>query len=65
MSIRSVGVRRTQGDVEEPAPSEQPLIPDSVAVAAGRGLDPPKKRTFRSKLATSLVFATMFAPGPR
>ena len=42
---------------------EQPLIPDSVAVAAGRGLDPPKQRTFRRKLATSLVFATIFCCG--
>jgi cell wall-associated NlpC family hydrolase len=48
--------------VDEPV-EEQPLIPDSVAVAAGRGLDPPKQRTFRRKLATSLVFATIFCCG--
>jgi cell wall-associated NlpC family hydrolase len=50
--------------VEEPElAEEQPLISDRLAVAAGRGLDPPKKRTFRSKLATSLVFATIFCAG--
>ncbi len=54
------GERRSA--VDEPV-EEQPLIPDSVAVAAGRGLDPPKRQRFRSKLATSLVFATVFFAG--
>ena len=54
------GERR--GAVEEPV-ERQPLIPDSLAVAAGRGLDPPKKRTRRSKFAASLVFATVFCAG--
>jgi peptidoglycan DL-endopeptidase CwlO len=40
------------------------LIPDDVAVAAGRGLDPPRtRRPFHSRLATSLVLATLFCAG--
>jgi len=54
------GERKSSAD--EPV-EERPLIPDSVAVASGRGLDPPKKRSFRRKLATSLVFATIFCAG--
>jgi len=53
------GRKNTVGEPLE----EQPLIPDRVAVASGRGLDPPKKRSFRRKLATSLVFATIFCAG--
>ena len=56
----AVGERRPVDDAAE----EKPLIPDDVAVAAARGLDPPRsRRPFRSRLATSLVFATIFCAG--
>src|SRR5437867_504384 len=49
--------------VDEPV-EEKPLIPDDIALAAARGLDPPRsRRPFRSRLATSLVFATIFCAG--
>jgi cell wall-associated NlpC family hydrolase len=51
------GGRRDDDPIEH-----QPLIPD--AVAAARGLDPPRgRRSFRSRLAASLVFATIFCAG--
>jgi cell wall-associated NlpC family hydrolase len=62
VSIAAWAFGERKSAVDEPV-EEQPLIPDSVAVAAGRGLDPPKQRTFRRKLATSLVFATIFCAG--
>jgi outer membrane biosynthesis protein TonB len=56
----AVGERRHVDDAVE----EKPLIPDDVALAAARGLDPPRsRRPFRSRLATSLVFATIFCAG--
>src|SRR5439155_978053 len=49
--------------VDEPV-EEKPLIPDDIALAAARGLDPPRsRRPFRSRLAASLVFATIFCAG--
>ena len=62
VSVAAWAFGERKSAVAEPV-EEQPLIPDSVAVAAGRGLDPPKQRTFRRKLATSLVFATIFCCG--
>ena len=62
MSIAAWVFGERKSAVDAPI-EEQPLIPDRVAVAAGRGLDPPKKRSFRRKLATSLVFATIFCAG--
>src|SRR5438034_10954721 len=49
--------------VDEPV-EEKPLIPDDIALAAARGLDPPRsRRPFRSPPGASLVFATIFCAG--